>query len=164
MPTEANRVNEPVALEGIPDAADALSGDPVLVPVRRLYGRLLRDANAQKRRNLATLWLALSQMRLAGETNYSVAQVSKRLSILGGVTRQTIQNSSGAYFKQLILAWATAVGGTVRRTSPLPDDIEAIVSQIGDARSRNILRQEWSRLRQIEQMWLGMQEPARKEL
>jgi hypothetical protein len=111
---------------------DLLSTRSLLDDVEQLYETLKRNASRQtKKDNLDTLWAVLAQMRLANASDYSIAEVGRRLEKVDGLKTQSLRNEGGKDFREIIAAFARAVGGSEERLprrerSPLDIALDAV--------------------------------------
>jgi nitrate/nitrite-specific signal transduction histidine kinase len=91
--------------------------DP-MAEVASLYDTLKNATTHElKRRNLATLWKVLEEMRRTNARDFSLAEVGRRLEKLGGPKTQSLRNEGGKDFRSLIEAFASVSGGSSQRNS-----------------------------------------------
>ena len=90
--------------------------NPALADTQSFYEDLKRGASrVAKRRNLEILWDVLEEMRRANAHDFSLAEVGRRLEKAGGPKTQSLRNEGGKDFRNLIGAYAAAVGGSSQR-------------------------------------------------
>lgn len=89
---------------------------PATTDVREYFEKLCEDATRDtKRHSLAVLWTVLEDMRKGNVRDYSISEVGRRLEKAGGPKTQSLRNEGGKDFRDLISAYAAAVGrGTER--------------------------------------------------
>lgn len=113
--------------------------------------RFLEMASERKRRSLRIVFDALITLRSQGATHYSVASVGKLSAKLGGPKEQSIRNTSGATFRELIGHFADAAGAR-QKAERLPNEsqLEAAIRAIPDIGVRTLVNmkvQEGKRLK-----------------
>jgi hypothetical protein len=108
---------------------------------RQLY-RAYREAATRrsKVRNLDRLWEALDSIREEGGRDYSIAEVGRRLEAVGGPKTQSLRNVQGAYFREIITAYANAVNGSTRYVSASKSNVDQALDLITDPSVRATLR------------------------
>lgn len=113
----------------------------VLRDARQLYQSYCKAATrAAKVKNLNLLWDALESIRDEGSRDYSLAEVGRRLESLGGPKTQSLRNTQGAHFRDIITAYANAVKGATRYVSPNRSNVEQALDMVTDPSIRATLR------------------------
>lgn len=108
---------------------------------RQLY--LTHKENATKRAkidNLNKVWAVLESIHEDGESDYSLAEVGRRLEKMGGPKTQSLRNAQGAYFREIIAAYATAAGGASRYVGKNKSSVDQALSLINDPSIKATLR------------------------
>lgn len=113
----------------------------VVRDARQLY-RSYREAatRASKVKNLDLLWEALEGVRDEGGRDYSLAEVGRRLEALGGLKTQSLRNSQGSDFREVISAYASALSGSTRYVAKRKSQVEVALELIADPSIRATLR------------------------
>lgn len=108
---------------------------------RRLH-RAYRDAalRPSKVRNLDKLWEVLDAIRDEGGRDYSLAEIGRRLEAIGGPKTQSLRNAQGAYFREIVAAYAGAVNGSTRYVGADKSNVERALDLITDPGIRATLR------------------------
>ncbi|BCG47168.1 hypothetical protein GEOBRER4_n1995 [Citrifermentans bremense] len=113
----------------------------VVKDARQLY-RLYRDAanRPSKVDNLDRLWEVLDSIRNEGGRDYSIAEIGRRLESIGGPKTQSMRNAQGAYFREIITAYANAVNGSTRYIAASKSRVEQALDLVSDPSVRATLR------------------------
>lgn len=93
-----------------------------------------------KRRNLDLLWQVLEDIRSEGGRDYCLAEVGRRLASLGGPKTQSLRNTQGAHFRDVITAYAAAVGGSTKHVAQNRTQVDAALYLITDLSIRATIR------------------------
>lgn len=80
-----------------------------------IFEDLKSKANAQQAKSLTMLHGVLAEHFEAGERNYSIAEIARLSVSKGGPSASTIRNKTGLCFRQLIEAWATKAGLSMKK-------------------------------------------------
>lgn len=108
---------------------------------RQLY--LAHKENATKQSkidNLNKVWAVLESIHEDGESDYSLAEVGRRLETMGGPKTQSLRNAQGAYFREIIAAYATAAGGASRYVGKNKSSVDQALDLINDPSIKATLR------------------------
>lgn len=113
----------------------------ILRDARQLY-RAYRDAATRpsKAQNLDRLWEVLDAIREDGGRDYSLAEVGRRLETIGGPKTQSLRNAQGAYFREIVTAYANAVNGSTRYVATSKSNVDQALDLITDPSIRATLR------------------------
>jgi hypothetical protein len=100
-------------------------------PAEELFRELLsKTGSRRKHANLANVWKALEHLRGLRVKDFSVASVGRTVAALdlGSPKTQSIRNSEGKDYRDLISAFAAQFGETreIRSTSPAEDLVASI--------------------------------------
>lgn len=108
---------------------------------RQLY-RTYRDTATRpsKVRNLDLLWEVLATIRDEGSRDYSLAEIGRRLETMGGPKTQSLRNAQGAYLREIIIAYASAVNGSTRYIGATKSNVEQALELVTDPSIRATLR------------------------
>jgi hypothetical protein len=107
-----------------------------------VYQRLLNESSTpNKRRNLEILWQVLNTMRSKDAPDYNIASVGRRSEEMGGPKTQSIRNTNGAHFRELIEAFAKQDGASIKKT-PITQmsQVDVAISRIPDLAVRTVLK------------------------
>ena len=108
---------------------------------RQLYQSYRDAANREsKLKNLDLLWAVLEAIRDEGGRDYSLAEVGRRLEFAGGLKTQSLRNTQGAHFRDVIAAYAAAVSGSKKYVAKGRSQVEAALELITDLSIRATLR------------------------
>ncbi len=94
----------------------------------------------QKKLNLDRLWKVLECIRDDGSSDYSLAEVGRRLEKLGGPKTQSLRNAQGLHFRTIISAYASAMEGSTRYVPKHRSNVEQALEMISDISARATLR------------------------
>jgi hypothetical protein len=106
------------------------------------YQRLLSESSTpNKRRNLEILWQVLNEMRSKDAPDYNIAAVGRRSEELGGPKTQSIRNTNGVHFRELIEAFAKQNAASTKKT-PIAQisQVDVAISRIPDLAVRTVLK------------------------
>lgn len=121
--------------EIIPNAPDSLKD------ARVLYESLKKSTrNDEKIKNLDKLWLILNDLREAGERDFSLAEIGRRLEKVGGLRTQSLRNKQGKDFRDLIHVYASAVCGSIKYIPKNRSNVEEAISLINDPSVRAVIK------------------------
>ena len=113
----------------------------ILRDARQLYLAHRKSATkATKISNLDKLWEVLESILEDGGRDYSLAEVGRRLEKIGGPKTQSLRNAQGAYYREIINAFANAVSGSTRYVAKTKSNVEHALELITDPSIRAILR------------------------
>jgi len=114
-----------------------------MADAQAVYERLCGEARRpQRRKSLELLWNVLEAMRAEGEVDYSIASVGERLEAAGGLSTQSIRNTPGKPFRDVIAAYAAAVGGSRKRTGQREmSPLDVALASVANPAARALLRQ-----------------------
>lgn len=93
-----------------------------------------------KLQNLDKLWEVLESIRDEGGRDYSLAEIGRRLEAIGGPKTQSIRNTQGSHFRDIISAYASAVNGSTRYISQNQTNVDRALDMITDLSVRATLR------------------------
>lgn len=113
----------------------------ILKDARQLY-QAHRSAATKptKAENLDKVWEVLNAIREAGDRDYSLAEVGRRLEKIAGPKTQSLRNSQGAHYREIIAAYANAVSGATRYVAKTKSNVEQALDLITDPSIRATLR------------------------
>jgi len=108
---------------------------------RQLY-RTYRDTATRpsKVKNLDRLWEVLNSIRDEGCRDYSLAEIGRRLETMGGPKTQSLRNAQGAYLREIIIAYASAVNGSTCYIGTTKSNVEQALDLVTDPSIRATLR------------------------
>lgn len=113
----------------------------ILRDARQLYQAHRKSATkATKVANLDKLWEVLESILENGGRDYSLAEIGRRLEKIGGPKTQSLRNAQGAYYREIIAAFANAVSGSTRYVAKTKSNVEHALELITDPSIRAILR------------------------
>lgn len=113
----------------------------ILRDARQLYNTHRESATKPtKVENLDKLWEALLAIKEEGGRDYSLAEVGRRLEHLGGPKTQSLRNSQGAAYREIIAAFANAVEGSTRYVAKTKTNVEQALELITDPSVRATIR------------------------
>ena len=113
----------------------------MLKDARQLYQAHRSQATkATKVENLDKVWEVLNAIRADGGRDYSLAEVGRRLELLGGPKTQSLRNAQGAHYREIITAYATAMSGATRYVAKTKSNVEQALDLITDPSIRATLR------------------------
>jgi hypothetical protein len=113
----------------------------VLRDARQLYNAHRESASKpSKAQNLDKLWEVLNAIHDDGGRDFSLAEVGRRLEKLGGPKTQSLRNSQGECYRQIILAYANAVSGATRYVAKTKSHVEQALELVNDPSVRATLR------------------------
>ena len=121
--------------------APSTTAPDIVRNARQLY-RAYRDAATRpsKVQNLDRLWDVLDAVREEGGCDYSLAEIGRRLEAVGGPKTQSLRNAQGAYFREIITAYADAVNGSTRYVASGKSNVDQALDLITDPSIRATLR------------------------
>ncbi len=112
-----------------------------------VFEDLMTQAGTRQAKSLTTLNEVLKAQYKSGERNFSIAEIARLSVKRGGPTAQTIRNSTGLVFRQLIEAWAAQAGATMKapvnpliKGNKIPKDYE-LLQRIADPALRAVFGQ-----------------------
>lgn len=113
----------------------------ILKDARQLY-QAHRSAATKptKAENLDKVWEVLNAIREDGDRDYSLAEVGRRLEKIGGPKTQSLRNSQGAHYREIITAYANAASGATRYVAKTKSNVEQALDLITDPSIRAVLR------------------------
>ncbi|MFM0392925.1 gamma-mobile-trio protein GmtX [Paraburkholderia phytofirmans] len=113
----------------------------ILRDARQLY-QMHRNmtTKSSKVENLDKLWEVLKMIQDEGGRDYSLAEVGRRLEKLDGPKTQSLRNTQGAHYREIITAYANAVSGATRYVAKTKSNVEQALALITDPSIRSILR------------------------
>lgn len=113
----------------------------IVKDARQLYLAHKKAATkAAKAENLDKVWEVLEAIRKEGGRDYSLAEVGRRLERIGGPKTQSLRNAQGAYFREIIAAYANGVHGSTRYVAKSKSNVEQALELITDPSIRATLR------------------------
>jgi len=95
---------------------------------------------ASKVENLEKLWNALESIRKDGGQDYSLAEVGRRLREIGGPKTQSLRNSQGSHYRDIITAYANAMNGSLKYASKTKSNVDQAVELIADPSIKAIIK------------------------
>lgn len=115
----------------------------VLFAPRAVLDDVRKRANREnKRKNLDLLWDVLLAIKNEGGRDYSLAEIGRRLELIGGPKTQSLRNSGGADFREVINSFVVAVHGSTRYIAKAKSNVEQALEWISDPTVRAILSLE----------------------
>lgn len=115
--------------------ADVLTAPRVLLEDAK--GRASRE---NKRRNLDLLWDALVEIRNeGGRGDYSLAEVGRRLEQLGGPKIQSLRNTGGSDFRNVIESFRDATHGSGKYFAKTKSSLDRALEAISDPTDKALL-------------------------
>ncbi|WP_028730728.1 gamma-mobile-trio protein GmtX [Pandoraea sp. E26] len=113
----------------------------ILKDARRLY-QVHRNAATKpsKVENLDKVWEVLNAIRHEGGRDYSLAEVGRRLEKMSGPKTQSLRNTQGAHYREIITAYANAVSGATRYVAKTKSNVEQALDLIIDPSIRATIR------------------------
>lgn len=113
----------------------------ILKDARQLYlAHRSAATKPTKVENLEKLWEVLNAIRDDGGRDYSLAEVGRRLEKLAGPKTQSLRNSQGAHYREIITAFANAVSGATRYVARTKSNVEQALDLITDPSIRATIR------------------------
>jgi hypothetical protein len=104
-----------------------------MVDALLIFEDLKARVTTRQARSITILNQVLKAHYDAGERNFSIAEIARLSAERGGPTTQTIRNKTGLVFRQLIEAWATQAGATMKgpinplvKSNKLPKDYDLL--------------------------------------
>lgn len=132
--------------EGYADSPPALSAAEKL-----LQTQLSATNHERTRQSLTGLWNALVAMRTASVPDYSIARVGAFSEQHGGPKTQSIRNTNGAKFREIIEAFANDVSAPTQKKPRRPRSaLEQEIDNIKDIGVRTALKMTIERSRRLE--------------
>ncbi|GAA0257795.1 hypothetical protein GCM10009086_11710 [Pseudomonas rhodesiae] len=118
-----------------------LTAPDILKDARQLYqAHRAAASKSSKVENLDKVWEVLNAIRDDGDRDYSLAEVGRRLESIGGPKTQSLRNTQGAYYREIITAFANAVSGSTRYVAKSKSNVEQALELITDPSIRATLR------------------------
>jgi hypothetical protein len=100
-------------------------------------------ATERRKKTVMALWNVLEGMRSKGIHVFSIANVGRVCESLGVLNVQSIRNSSGKDFRDIIEAYALEIGAsTTHQTSAKQTPMEEVIARIPDLDDRTRLTME----------------------
>ena len=131
----------------------SITAPDVLRDARQLYQAHRQAATKpSKVHNLDKLWEVLNVIRDEGGRDYSLAEVGRRLALLGGPKTQSLRNIQGEQYREIIKAYASAVSGATRYVAKTKSNVEQALELINDPSVRATIRVALDDLVQSEQV------------
>lgn len=93
-----------------------------------------------KAENLEKLWEALESIRDGGENDYSLAEIGRRLALVNGPKTQSLRNSQGGQYREIINAYAKAMNGSLKYTSKTKSSVDQALDLISDPSIKAVLK------------------------
>jgi hypothetical protein len=113
----------------------------ILKDARQLYAAHRSAATkSTKVENLDKVWEVLNAIRDDGGRDYSLAEVGRRLEVVGGPKTQSIRNAQGAHYREIITAFADATSGSIRYVAKTKANVDQALDLITDPSIRATLR------------------------
>jgi len=113
----------------------------LLQNAKQLYLATRASTKKQSKiRNLELLWDVLESIRRDGISDYSIAEVGRRLELVGGLKTQSLRNTQGAQFRSIISTYADCVSGSKRYVAKSKSRIDQTIDMITDSSIRAIIR------------------------
>ena len=113
----------------------------ILKNARQLYKAHRAATNkASKAENLDRVWEVLETIRDEGFRDYSLAEIGRRLERVGGPKTQSLRNSQGSDYREIISAYAHAVSGSTRYVAKTKSNLEQALELITDPSIRATIR------------------------
>lgn len=113
----------------------------ILKNARQLYKAHRAATNkASKAENLDRVWEVLETIRDEGLRDYSLAEIGRRLERVGGPKTQSLRNSQGSDYREIISAYADAVSGSTRYVAKTKSNLEQALELITDPSIRATIR------------------------
>ncbi|SDU24843.1 hypothetical protein SAMN05216296_2643 [Pseudomonas pohangensis] len=85
-----------------------------MIDAQAIFEDLKEQASTRQAKSLTVLNEVLKAQYVAGERNFSIAEIARLSAERGGPSAQTIRNKTGLVFRQLIEAWAAQAGGSMK--------------------------------------------------
>jgi hypothetical protein len=95
---------------------------------------------ASKVKNLEKLWSVLESIREDGGQDYSLAEVGRRLGKIGGPKTQSLRNSQGSQYRDIITAYANAMNGSLKYVSKTKSNVDQAIELITDPSIKAIIK------------------------
>lgn len=118
-----------------------------MINPNEIFDDLKSQATTQQAKSLTILNEVLKAHAKAGERDFSIAEIARRSMAAGGPSTSTIRNKGGLRFRQLIEAWASSVGSTMKmpvnpnsKSQKVPSDYE-LLRRIDDVALRSTFTQ-----------------------
>lgn len=113
----------------------------ILKNARQLYQAHRKAATKPtKVENLDKVWEILNAIRDSNGRDYSLAEVGRRLAKVGGPKTQSLRNTQGTHYREIITAYANAVSGATRYISKTKSNVEHALDLITDPSVRATIR------------------------
>ncbi|MGH8328876.1 MAG: gamma-mobile-trio protein GmtX [Pseudomonas fluorescens] len=113
----------------------------ILKNARQLYQASRAAATkSSKLENLDKVWEVLEAIRLEGSRDYSLAEVGRRLERINGPRTQSLRNTQGSDYRNIISAYADAVSGSTRYVAKTKSNLEQALALITDPSIRATIR------------------------
>lgn len=90
--------------------------------------------------NLDKLWETLINIYNEGGRDYSLAEVGRRLEVINGPKTQSLRNSQGVYYRDIITAFAHTTSGSTRYISKTKSNIEQALDHITDPSVKAVIK------------------------
>lgn len=97
-------------------------------------------ARPSKSLNLDKLWQVLNEIWEDGVRDYSIAEIGRRLEYIGGLKTQSLRNTQGSHFREIIQAFAKAADGSTRYVAKNKSNVERALELITDPSIRGTIR------------------------
>ncbi len=125
----------------MPKAIQPTTARDAVRDARQIY-QAHRDAATRpsKVRNLDKLWEVLEGIRNEGARDYSLAEIGRRLEVVGGPRTQSLRNAQGAHFREIITAYAHGADGSTRHVGTGKSNVDQALDLITDPTIRATLR------------------------
>jgi len=108
---------------------------------RQLYQSFRNLAKReQKKNNLDILWNTLEEINKEGNPNFSLAEIGRRMELAGGLKTQSLRNSNGNEFRQLIECYTNSFDESQSISKLNTDPIEYALGLISDPGAQAALR------------------------
>lgn len=118
--------------------------------VRAICTRHKQSASPRKQNTIDLLLNTLQHMRENSAADFSVARVGRELELRGGPKTQSIRNQNGAYLREIISAYASAVQSPTRITAQAKTSVDRALALVNDHNVRYVLTLEVERLRKLK--------------
>jgi len=113
----------------------------ILKNARQLYHASRAAATkSSKSENLDKVWEVLEAIRNEGSRDYSLAEIGRRLERINGPKTQSLRNTQGSDYRNIISAYAEAVSGSTRYVAKTQSNLEQALALITDPSIRAIIR------------------------
>ncbi|MBA9883499.1 hypothetical protein DEE77_17680 [Ralstonia pickettii] len=119
----------------------ATTAPDVLKDARRLYLTYRSAATKQsKMENLDKVWEVLNAIQVEGCRDYSLAEVGRRLERIGGPKTQSLRNTQGSHYREIISAYANALSGATRYVAKTKSNVDQALDLVTDPSIRAVIR------------------------